>query len=391
MLYDELLQLASNLKAVSFFSENSLTNEELAESLTLKIADIRSKSDDLFELLKNNEKKIIFFEKLLNPSKNYSSDDYLAGSKISAVNKGIEVVRKIKDQDIEITNYGFISLGGGDGTELYAVLENSNIDYGLLLEYDFKSVNRFVENNIPFQLKHYSRSKLKLDVMECDLFDDNKLKLVKDIIKDKNLDGIVISIHAVLHELSTRSQLKSNYLKENGSIDLEEFFMELYEWHKNIIIFIREPGEPENWPANVHISIAEQYQKDFLTILDDIDRSHFEGNKKSNFNFREDQNHIWCNSNLAIEALTKLFYQVDYEYEKREKITSVSRKAIVKALQGGGRLFTIIECEPFFTNSLIENFNKFQVKITGEENMVLSKPQCFSYTVASKGNFKKLK
>lgn len=382
MLYSELFQITENLNSLAYFIEKSIGKE----SHGLKVADLKTKTDNLLSLVKLNENKIKAIESLLTPTESYEDTKYLAGSKLSAINKGHEVLTKLQELNFDISNYGFISLGGGDGTELYTVIENSKANFGILLEYDFDSVNRFVQNYIPFKLKNYSRwNEINLDVIECDLFDKNKLATTKKLIHSKNLKGIIVSIHAVLHELSTRSQLKSQFLNDKNEIILEEFFREIYEWHDNIIIIIREPGIAENWNSNVYLTIAEEHKPTFLKILAEIDNTHFNGASNPNFQYREAQNHIRCLSGLAIEALTKLFYYPDYQYEKREKITSISREKILNALIAGQKLYDIIKTEPFFTGSVQTNMNNFGIKVTGENSLPLPNPQCFSYTIASKG------
>ncbi len=393
MLYDELIKIADDLKALAYFCEKSNLDEslKLKDSLKLKISDLRTKSGILSNKIKQNENKLKFIEELLVETESSTDDEYLAGSKISAVSKGYEVLRKLKKRNYDINNYGFVSLGGGDGTELFTEIENSPVNYGLLLEYDHNSVNKFEQNKIPFLFKNYNRSKIiQLDAIECDLFDKNKLDTAKELINSIDLKGIIISIHAVLHELSTRSQLKSGFLDVNGEIILEEFFRELYEWHENIIIFIREPGIAENWPESINIKIFNKYLRDFLNILKDIDYSHFKGKENPNYRHRKKQKNIRCKSDLAIEALTKLFYKKDYDYEKREQITSVSREKIARALQAGGKLFEVLESETFFTESVEKNINKYGVRVTKQENLPLPNPQCFTYTVALKGTHKKI-
>lgn len=392
MLYSELFQITENLNSLAYFIVNEVENESKELKISnlkisdLKISDLKTKTDNLLQLVRKNENKIRAIESLLSPTESYEETKYLAGSKLSAVNKGHEVLKKLNDLNIDISNYGFISLGGGDGTELYTEIENSKANFGLLLEYDFGSVNEFLKNKIPFKLKNYNRwNEIDLQIIECDLFDKTKLDITKEIIKSKNLDGIVVSIHAVLHELSTRSQLKSQFINENRELILEEFFREIYEWHHNIIIIIREPGIAENWNSHVYISISEQYKTDFLKILEEIDNIHFNGTANRNFRYREEQNQIRCKSDLAIEALTKFFYKEDYQYEKREMVTSVSREKIVTALQAGKELYTVLQTEPFFTGSVQANMIEFGIRVTGENNLPLPNPQCFTYTVASKG------
>src|SRR5690348_11717348 len=126
MLYKELFQIAENLKSIAYFVRKS-RNEN---SHDIKISDLNDKADALLDLVRDNKSKINAIESLLLPGKSYEEGQYLAGSKISAVNKGHEVLRKIDRMGIDVSNYGFISLGGGDGTELYTEIENSAANYG---------------------------------------------------------------------------------------------------------------------------------------------------------------------------------------------------------------------------------------------------------------------
>src|ERR1035437_9218740 len=152
MLYYDLFQITENLNSLAFFIEESINKE----SHGLKISDLKTKTNNLLQLVKHNENKIKAIESLLSPMESFEDTKYLAGSKLSAINKGHEVLRKIKELNFDISNYGIISLGGGDGTELYTEIEYSNANYGILLEYDFDSVNKFKQNYIPFKIKNYN-------------------------------------------------------------------------------------------------------------------------------------------------------------------------------------------------------------------------------------------
>ncbi|MFS4491844.1 hypothetical protein [Maribacter sp. 2308TA10-17] len=390
-MYKSLVKIAQNLKSLAYFLEISKEDK----SLPLKIADLDSKTSELLNLIKENKSKISILDKYFQESKDLTEEKYLAGSKISAINKGHQVLAKLKDLDIDISNYAFVSLGGGNGTELYTEIENSKANYGLLLEYDFHSVHDFVKKYVPFQLNNYERiDEIDIEVIECDLFDKVKLDIAKTLISDWNVDGIIISIHAVLHELSTRSQLKSNFLArdKDGNLDLEPFFRTIYEWHDNIILLIREPGIAENWKneTNIYLKFKEEYFEEFKNILIDINGLHFGGSEGVNFQVYEEQKKIRCIPTLAMEALTKLFYKVDYEYEKTEKITSISREILIESLKVGGSLFKIMETNPFYTDSVKANMKKFGVEITKKGDIPLGLPQCFSYTIASKGEHNKI-
>jgi hypothetical protein len=80
----------------------------------------------------------------------------------------------------------------------------------------------------------------------------------------------------------------------------------------------------------------------------------------------------------------------DYLYERREKVTSIPGKKIVKVLQTGEELYQILKTDAFYTNSVQTNMDKIKVHVTCEDNFPLPNPQCFTYTIASKGHHKML-
>ena len=301
--------------------------------------------------------------------------DYLAGSRISAEKKGFEVIKRLNERNIDLNNFGFLNLGGGDGTELFVEIENTASNYGLLMEYDHKSVKRFYDNQSQFYLKNPDRKAIA-EVIECDLGDKQKFITAKELIRSKNLDGLVVTIHAVLHELTTRSHFKP--------FDFTTFFMRIYDLHDNIILFIREPGVPENWTEKIKIILKEEYLPDFSSILKRVNEIHFQ-NEHSNYELF-DTHEIICKPELAIEALTNFFYKEDFEYEKDEQHTSITKRDLVSHLTSGK--FEIQESEPFYSDSMKKNIEHYKVKFSNLKGEHVSLPQCFTYTIAQKGTLR---
>lgn len=365
------IEIIQEIKSIAHFIEHATD----PNSISLKLADFYYRSKKLQSIISVDENKKKILNDLLDKSMNHDEQTYLAGSPISAVKKGHEVIRRLNERNINLNNFGFINLGGGDGTELFVEIENSVCDFGLLMEYDYNSVNRFCNNQLPFYLKNSGR-KIQTVVIECDLGDKKKFEVAKKIVRDKNLDGLVITIHAVLHELSTRSQFKP--------FDFVTFFKRIYDLHDNIILFIREPGVPENWNDRIKIVIKEEYKSDFVTILNRVNEIHF---KKDSTNFELfDTNEIICNPVLAIEALTNFFYKEDFEYEKDEQHTSIRKADLVSFLKASR--FEILESEPFYSDSMKRNMQHYEIKVSGTKDEHISLPQCFTYTVAKKGTLK---
>ncbi|MBI4650994.1 hypothetical protein HY745_06880 [Candidatus Desantisbacteria bacterium] len=237
------IQILQEIKSIAYFIGNT-TN---TDSIKLKLADFHYRAKNLQNIISVDPSKQPIIKELLNPSFTLNEEKYLAGSRISAIKKAKEVLRVINEKNIDLSNHGFLSLGGGDGTELFFEIENSKSNYGILMEYDFFSVNRFSNFQIPFYLRN-SKRKIRTEVIECDLLDKIKFDIANKLIKARKLDGIVVAIHAVLHELSTRSQL----MKGMGIKDkIETLFRRIYDLHSNILLIIREPGIPENWKERI--------------------------------------------------------------------------------------------------------------------------------------------
>jgi hypothetical protein len=90
-----------------------------------------------------------------------------------------------------------------------------------------------------------------------------------------------------------------------------------------------------------------------------------------------------------VTSRSALRTSTDYLYERREKVTSISGKKIVKALQAGEELYKILKTDAFYTNSVQTNMDKFEMHVIGEDNFPLPNPKYFTYIIASKGHHKK--
>lgn len=299
-------------------------------------------------------------------------EEYYTNSFESNVNKAKGVITSLRHLGLlDLTNWAFISLGGGNGTELLYEIENSKAKLGYLIEYDVKSCD-FFDRVIESSSTLIKENQYTISKREADLFDPIKFDWLKADLKERKPKGIIVTIHAVIHELVTRSKLKEPF-------DLRIFFDRIYALHERIVLIIREPGRSESWPDTVKIEV-DNYEK-FLEKLRKVRRLYF---ADTSYDFEEtNAKYFVLKKDLAIEGLTKMFY--DDDYELGEKITSCSYADIVDKLSEAG--FHINEVEVFDTGSVRQNFKDFGVRasnpITGR---VLPYPKCFTYTIASKGD-----
>ena len=144
-------------------------------------------------------------------------------------------------------------------------------------------------------------------------------------------------------------------------------------------MIIREPGNSELWPNTVKVTVNSEAHEKFLEKLLKIRALYFVDNM---YDFDETSSASFVlKKDLAIEGLTKLFY--DDNFELGEKITYCSYHEIIRNLNLAG--FEIYETDAFDSESMYENFRSFGVKVTDPEtDLLLPFPKCFTYTVAGK-------
>lgn len=371
-MYNEI-DILREIRSISYFVEHTTD----MNSIEIKLLDIYHRARMLQKLLAEKPNLHAFLDRHYFNSLNFLNSDYVAGSPISAIRKANEVLSRLKAKKVDLTNYGFINLGGGDGTELFTEIENSSADFGLLAEYNHNCIKKFNASLFPFHLRNPARP-YDLEAFECDITDPQKIKEITDLISQKNLSGIIISIHAVLHELSKRSP----------NFDIEKYLKQIYDMHKNIILIIREPGIAENWGDHVYLRIKSKYHIRFIEIMKRVGDKFFERKKSELYQIFNNKT-IYCNSQLAIESLFKLFYFKDLDYEMEEQLTSMSTNKVVSAMKLAK--FSKIHTEEFHTDSMKVNIEEYLESYLGPEEKILPVPNCFSYSIGYKGKHKYIK
>jgi hypothetical protein len=169
------------------------------------------------------------------------SDSYIGAFRVSAQSKAEAVLAAIKQAEPPLNKLRpiFLSIGGGDGEELRALLEQSDAIQGILVEKvkEFADVARQQNSRLP-QGK-------RIEVFEGDA----QRKLPEAIefgrrkIKEGCGDFLAVSCHAVIHELHDRS---------DGNFDLASFIGSIFR-HEEVAVWFtsREPGVPEKWPEEI--------------------------------------------------------------------------------------------------------------------------------------------
>jgi hypothetical protein len=294
---------------------------------------------------------------------------YLAGSIESARNKAKEVLAILKAQNVETKEYTFINLGGGDASEIIYELNNSSSSHGVLLELDNDQIEK-ASLNIKQHLSHGKQ----IQVFRGDINDPKDIDTIKRKLTEKRVKGIIITIHAVLHELSQRS---------NYPFIPSVFFTRLFNLHDHIILIIREPGKAigNSWDNTKGIFIQVKELNDLFklhTASELLRNQYFRGSKIEIF---ENQNRIYFdNKDLAIEALFILFYWEDREYELQEQKTSFEFISVYKILRN--TQWKIIDHKSFSSISFKAKLQSLGVNFFDEDLTLLPEPSCFHYIIA---------
>jgi tetratricopeptide (TPR) repeat protein len=288
------------------------------------------------------------------PSTDY--EVYIDGFKASARRKAQAVLALLKDGTFPAKRPVFVSIGGGDGEELIYLLEHSNARQGILLEYS------------P-HLASLARARTPADGKIVRVFEGSAQSRIgeamvtaADLVRHAEGDGLIVTCHAVIHELYDRS---AEPFDELG------FFGSIFE-HDDVPIGLtyREPGDVVDWPEELLIS-ADCDPASMRNLAQAIALRH-----QSFRNLRPEPQIIAGQSLrlhrvLGLELLAKLFYLDDLPHEIQERSTAVDHarlnNAIHVAVGDNARIDSRIVAQTHAgpTGSFIEKWKSFKVRIEG--------------------------
>lgn len=225
----------------------------------------------------------------------------------SGMRKAVEVLGDLgRRSNMKLRRCAYFSIGGSTGSEIFHVLSNSSIQYGLLLEYNPTATNIAQEKRRKLRKLGKELVIVTGDVMQ-------QLKRCKDQFLDwqdsQKINGLIVSAQAVLHEFPSRSP----------GFDLNHFIGEI-TWRWNPFLFYsREPCAPVDWPERVEIHVPGLSSELLEALAKDIQATlRMEGRV-----MRSGPHWVSLPANLAIEAITKIFYLHDYSHEVEERVTSI--------------------------------------------------------------------
>ena len=211
----------------------------------------------------------------------------------------------------------FVSVGGGDGTELRELMKRSKANVGMLIE----------KTPVLVQLARES-AQIAGKSIECYAGDaqqtiDVAVTRARQVVERGDADFVAVTCHAVIHELFDRGADAFDPLSFFGAIFGDENAPSTWFTY-------REPGDPEKWPQRVLIKAACA-PTSLLNLAQAICARHrsLAGLKPVP---RVVGEHLFLHRTLAMETLAKLFYLEDLAYEIEERSTSVNHQGLESAL-----------------------------------------------------------
>lgn len=262
----------------------------------------------------------------------------------------------------------YVSIGGGDGSEIAHVLTNSEIRRGILLEYsDFGAVHaRRIAEDLARQGKDLYV--LQGDVMQR--LDECCAKL-RYWSQSKNSKGVIVSVHSVLHELPARSP----------GYDPNVLIGKLFEPFTTRLFYCREPATPTGWPPTVQIRVDALRGE----ILHGI--SHLV-NASLSFRDRVEllaDHFVQMSAPLAVEVIFKIIYASDIErfkYEMEEQLTSFQPEQFAKILVNYIKPHENVECSYLITETFRKMYKLHGVHARSPDGQLLGLPICFARLTA---------
>ncbi|GEM_PF-2596891 len=255
------------------------------------------------KILKLNQKNDVkrafnsFFKKNTDPTyapkpKTYNSS-FLNGD-----DKALEVISYLINKNAPLDRLAYLSIGGADGADVIKVLQNTDIKYGLLLEYDHDCCK---------QARHESKYLMEgkqLSVIEGDAFSNRKKinEILNKLYNSKLIDGVVITGFSVFHELPERST--------GPGYDLRTFILQMIEGINQVYFYSKEPCSFTEWTGRVEISFPslidnETLYKFCLIVQQKLGNGNSQGFNQPIIKLKDC---IELSSELATEVVKKIVY-----------------------------------------------------------------------------------
>lgn len=298
-----------------------------------------------------------------NLEKNVIQEDEKYQQSFSGDAKAQNVLKYLKSIRQELLgNHVYVSVGGGDASEIEYILRNSEISHGILLEYSDSGAQKARER--ADELIKINKNLIVIQGDAMQRLNDCHAHLQE--LKNRKCNAIVASFQSILHELPSRSP----------NFDFNILLGKIMGSYLNRTIYVREPIIPEDWPERVRVNIEQIPGAELFAISKHINDV---------LNIGPDpvllsDNWLQLTSALAVETMFKILYSQDtsrYRYEMGERITSLNVDNMVGVISNYINRIENIEVNYGMSNSFRKNYKKYNVKATEIEGKPLSIPKSF--------------
>jgi|GEM_PF-2935451 len=266
-------------------------------------------------------------------------------------------------EGVPLPRIAYVSIGGGDGSEIAYILSNSTVMNGILIEFsDYGSA----------EARKY-RERLKEANKQLVVMQGDAMQRIRDCgdklhkwQKDGLIEGVILSIHSVLHELPSRSP----------QYDPNIMLARVFEHFRLRLFYSREPARPKDWPPVVHLRVKRLDGRELEAFSKQVNDVH-------TFNDKIEvlaDNFVQMSDQLAVEVLFKLLYCHDaerYRYEMQERLTAFDPDNFSKILRNYIEPLENLECEPCITETFRSLYRIWGVEARSPTNERLGMPKPF--------------
>jgi hypothetical protein len=286
--------------------------------------------------------------------------------------KGSDVLTFIQSQgvgDPDVVKLAYVSIGGGDGSEVGYAMEHSELRHGVMIEpSDFGAA-------AARKLSEALKSKGKY----LEVFQGDAMQRLRDCSgklaewkQAGSVDGVMLSMHSVLHELPTRSP----------RYDPHVLLARVFEPFTRRLFYCREPASPNNWPAIVRLRITNVTGESLYGIAALVNSTLGFGDTIE----RLADGFVQMSSALAVEVVFKVIYSVDvdrFRYEMEERLTSFNPVSFVKVLGSYIGPAENIESNSLVTETFRNLYRAAGVEARSREDDRLNLPNAFARVVGA--------
>ena len=271
-----------------------------------------------------------------------------------------DLSKQVEKQSIDLGDFAYLCIGGADGSESESILQNTPIRHSILIEF-----SDLASDNAKKRIDRLKEKGKKLYVLTGDAGQklDIAISKLEELKETENIQGLILSTQAVLHELPRRSP----------GFNLPLFLGKCFSVYDFNAFYAREPIAPENWPDLVELLIPGIEGKRLAAFSSLINEKLSISEKKP---IAVGKNHVSMDNKLALEVLHKLLRSNSiqaFKHELEEQLTWIDPYMIKKIIEkdlgiGSARV------EAFITEGFEDAWNRYNVKVRTPEGDNLSIP-----------------